>query len=164
MNTATKQHAQQNAGILILGIGNLLLGDEGVGVHLVQQLMQESWPPGVDLLDGGTAGIQLMEAIEVHDHVILIDATMDGLPAGTIREIRPRFAHDFPSAMSTHDIGLKDLVSGLTLLGKRPDILLFVVSIEGIQPMHIGLSPAVEAAMPALKIMVSQKVREMLAE
>ena len=136
---------------LILGIGNLLLGDEGVCVHLVQELMQEEIPEGIHLLDGGTAGIQLMEVMEQHRHVILIDATMDGRPAGTIRKIRPRFSSDFPAAMSTHDLGLKDLVSGLALLGRQPEITLFVVSIEGIQPMYIGLSEPLRSAMPVLK-------------
>ncbi len=139
------------ADTLILGIGNLLLGDEGVGVHLVQELMQEKIPEGVHLMDGGTAGIQLMEAMEQHRHVILIDATMDGLPAGTIRKIQPRFSSDFPAAMSTHDLGLKDLVSGLALLGRKPEITLFVVSIQEVQPMYIGLSEPVRRAMPLLK-------------
>lgn len=161
MNKSKEPSAQQDAGILILGIGNLLLGDEGVGIHLIDAIAQEEIPAGVEVLDGGTAGIQLMEAIEQHRYVILIDATMDGRPAGTIREIHPRFTQDFPAAMSTHDLGLKDLVSGLTLLGKKPDITLFVVSIEHLQPMYIGLSPEVQDAVPLLKRMVLEKAQNL---
>jgi hydrogenase maturation protease len=136
---------------LILGIGNYLMGDEGLGVHLAQQL-QEEVPAGLaDVLDGGTAGFQLMEYIESYPRVILIDATLDGKPAGTIQLIRPKFSSDFPKAMSTHEIGLKDLVESLNLLDRLPDVYLFVVSIETIQPLSIELSPAVSAVFPDLK-------------
>ncbi len=151
---------ETNADILVLGIGNLLMGDEGVGVHFADSLLKESLPPDVEVLDGGTAGIQLMEAIESHRHVLIVDATLDGLPAGTIREIKPRFSSDYPSAMSTHDIGLKDLISGLTLLGRQPEIFLFVVSIDKVQPLEIGLSPEVDAALGDLKAKVFHRIEK----
>lgn len=136
--------------VLILGIGNYLMGDEGLGVHVVNQLKEEE--PGLaDIIDGGTAGFQLMEYLESYPHVILIDATLDGRPAGTIQKIKPRFSKDFPSAMSTHEIGLKDLVEGLLLLGKMPDIHLFVMSIEKIQPLSTLLSTEIEHSLPELK-------------
>ncbi len=159
MNHST---AKTDADILVLGIGNLLLGDEGVGVHTAKEIANRAdLPPRVEVLDGGTAGIQLMEAIENHRHVLIIDATMDGLPAGTIREIKPRFSSDFPSAMSTHDIGLKDVVSALMLLDRAPEFYLFVVSITQIQPMHIGLSPEVSAAMPDLVRRVMARIHQL---
>lgn len=136
--------------VLILGIGNYLMGDEGLGVHVVNQLKEEE--PGLaDIIDGGTAGFQLMEYLESYQHVILIDATLDGKPAGTIQKIKPRFSKDFPSAMSTHEIGLKDLVEGLLLLGKLPDIHLFVMSIEKVQPLSTLLSSEIEDSLPELK-------------
>lgn len=139
---------------LILGIGNLLMGDEGVGVHLIERLRQQSWPLTVDLLDGGTGGFHLLTFFESYPRIILIDATLDQRPAGTIRRIRPRFASDFPKALSTHDIGLKDMLSGLQLLGRFPDIQLLAVSIDTVQPMHIGLSPPIEAILPQLEVEV----------
>ncbi|MBL7852112.1 MAG: hydrogenase maturation protease [Cyclobacteriaceae bacterium] len=137
--------------LLILGIGNYLMGDEGVGVHFAKMMAQEHWPAGVDIVDGGTAGFKLMEEMEDHPFVILVDATLDGRPAGTIRLIEPHFASDFPSAMSTHEIGLKDLMEGLMLLDRMPKVYLFVVSIEMLQPLSIELSPPVNAALPLLK-------------
>jgi hydrogenase maturation protease len=136
--------------VLILGIGNYLMGDEGLGVHVVNQLKEEE-PDLADIIDGGTAGFQLMEYLESYPHVILIDATLDGNPAGTIQKIKPRFSKDFPSAMSTHEIGLKDLVEGLLLLGKMPDIHLFIMSIQKIQPLSTLLSPEIEESLPELK-------------
>jgi len=136
---------------LILGVGNYLMGDEGLGVHLAQQLKNEITPGLADVLDGGTAGFQLMEYIESYPRVILIDATLDDKPAGTIQLIRPRFASDFPKAMSTHEIGLKDLVESLTLLDQLPDVYLFVVSVKTIQPLSVDLSPDVQVVFPELK-------------
>ena len=136
--------------VLIMGIGNYLMGDEGVGVHVAQRLAREVLPEGVDVLDGGTGGFFLMEYFENYPVVILIDATLDDRPTGTIRVIEPRFASDFPRAMSTHDIGLRDLVEGLAILGKLPKIYLFAVSIEMIQSQQIELSPELERVMPEL--------------
>lgn len=133
-----------------MGIGNYLMGDEGVGVHLAQRLAQEVLPEGIDVLDGGTGGFFLMEYFENYPVVILIDATLDDRPVGTIRLIEPRFASDFPRAMSTHDIGLRDLVEGLAILGKLPQIYLFAVSIAQVQPQQIELSPEIEQIMPDL--------------
>jgi hydrogenase maturation protease len=141
---------RNNERILVMGIGNYLMGDEGVGVHLAQELSALSLPLNVDVVDGGTGGFHLLEYFESYERIILIDATLDGKPAGAIRLIKPRFASDFPAAMSTHDIGLKDMVSSLQLMGKQPDIHLFVVSIETIQQQGIELTKEIEAVIPVL--------------
>ncbi|HVZ25872.1 MAG TPA: hydrogenase maturation protease [Sediminibacterium sp.] len=136
--------------LMIMGIGNFLMGDEGVGVHAVQRL-QRSYPDtDILLLDGGTGGFHLLQYFESHDTVILVDATLDEKQPGSIRLLEPRFAKDFPPAMSTHDIGLKDMISALQLMDKLPRICLFTVSIASIQQQGITLTPEVEAALPAL--------------
>ncbi len=135
--------------VLVLGIGNYLMQDEGVGVHLARRL-EEVTPEGTDVLDGGTGGFHLLEYFENYDIVILVDATLDGLPPGTRRWLRPKFASDFPQALSTHDIGLKDLVGALQLLGKMPDIRLLTVSIASVQEQGIELSAELEGCMGAL--------------
>lgn len=148
--------------VLILGIGNYLMGDEGVGVHLVQELEKDIVPEGVDLLDGGTAGLQLMEYLEKYPVVIMVDATLDQFPEGSIRLIEPKFSSDFPKAMSTHEIGLKDLIEGLSLTGKLPKIYLFVVSVKDIANLHVGLSPEVGMAMNELKRRVVDLAEELM--
>jgi hydrogenase maturation protease len=152
---------QQNR-ILILGIGNYLMGDEGLGVHAAVSLQQETLPDCVDVVDGGTGGFHLLEYFETYDNIILIDATLDDNPNGTIRLIQPRFAQDFPKAMSTHDIGLKDMVSALQLMGKMPAIHLFVMSIESLQQQGIELTEEIEAAMPQLMASIKSLVNDML--
>ncbi len=136
--------------ILIMGIGNYLMGDEGVGVHLAETLEAYTLAPHVDVVDGGTGGFHLLEYFEKYKEVILVDATLDNNPVGHIRLIQPRFASDFPKAMSTHDIGLKDMMSSLQLMGKVPRIHLFVVSIESIQQQGIKLTPEIAAILPEL--------------
>lgn len=148
--------------VLVMGIGNYLMGDEGVGVHVAQRLTQEALPEGIDVLDGGTGGFFLMEYFENYPVVILIDATLDDRPTGTISLIEPRFAADFPRAMSTHDIGLRDLVEGLAILGKLPQIYLFAVSIAQVQPQQIELSPEIERMMPDLLEQVKIKATKAL--
>lgn len=136
--------------LLILGIGNYLMGDEGVGVQTALALQKLPIADTIDVVDGGTGGFHLLEFFEVHDKVILIDATLDNNEPGTIRLIHPRFAQDFPRAMSTHDIGLRDMVNALQLMDKMPEIYLFVVSIESIQQQGIELTPAIQKAIPIL--------------
>ncbi len=153
--------------ILIMGIGNYLMGDEGVGVHLAETMEGYTLPPNVDVVDGGTGGFHLLEYFEKYKEVILVDATLDNNRVGHIRLIQPKFASDFPKAMSTHDIGLKDMMSSLQLMGKVPRIHLFVVSIESIQQQSIELTPEIAAIIPELiEQVISQVnlVNEQLAE
>lgn len=131
-----------------MGIGNVLMGDEGVGVHVARRLEEESLPAGVDVLDGGTGGFHLLSEFSSHDPVVLIDATMDGRPAGTVSLTEPRYASDFPPTLTAHDIGLRDLIVSAALLGGLPRMRLITVSIDGMQSMQMTLSPAVSAAVP----------------
>lgn len=153
-----------NSNILILGIGNYLMGDEGVGVHTALRLQEMALPAQIEIVDGGTGGFHLLQYFEDHDTVILIDATLDGNAPGTIRLIEPRFAQDFPRAMSTHDIGLRDMVSALQWMEKMPHIYLFVISIETIQQQGIELTPAIENAMPLLLEKVQEQALQLLEQ
>ena len=136
---------------LVLGIGNLLMGDEGVGVRAIEFLQQEAWPDGVCLLDGGTGGFHLLDYLSSDEPLVMIDATMDGQPAGTVTTLRPKYASDFPRALTAHDIGLRDPVEAAQRTGALPDIDLVTVSSDEITPMHLTLSPAVQAALPAVR-------------
>ena len=146
----------RSAGVLVLGVGNLLMGDEGVGVHVVRQLEQESQASGVRLLDGGTGGINLLLEFDGVRDIILIDATRDGQAAGSVTFLQPRCAGDLPRGLGAHDFGLKDLFAVSALLDQMPTIHLFTISLEEIEPMCLELSPAVAAAVP-------QVVRAVLA-
>lgn len=156
--TAKETTGESEKRILILGIGNLLMGDEGVGVHLVRRLAEEEWPQGVVIEDGGTAGFQLMGFLDDYPIVILIDAALEPDRAGQFRLVQPRFSKDYPKALSTHDIGLKDLLDGMQLLDRMPNVYLFVISISDLQPLKVGLSPETKALLPE----VAKAVRELV--
>ena len=136
--------------ILVLGVGNYLMGDEGVGVHATEALAERGYPDHMELLDGGTGGFLLLSAFEAYSKIIIIDATIDGQPAGTINQIEPKFASDFPSALSVHDLGLKDMIEAVYLMDQVPRMFLFTVAVEELVPMCIDLSPKVSAALPRL--------------
>ena len=143
---------------LVLGVGNYLLGDEGVGVHAARELLEAGVPEGVTVLDGGTGGFHLLSLFQDYDPIILIDATMDGAPAGTVKLLHPKFASDFPRTLSAHDIGLRDLLESAALLGPLPELYLITVSIDQLQSMSLDLTAQVRGAIPT----VLQAVRQFL--
>jgi hydrogenase maturation protease len=133
--------------ILVLGIGNLLMNDEGVGIHVVARLEKEGIT-GADLMDGGTGGFHLLGFIQSYKRIIIIDASLDDHPAGHVRVLQPRYARDFPKQLSAHEIGLKDLIDSAILLGNMPELHLVAISVKDFQDMGMELSAEVEAAIP----------------
>ena len=129
-----------NIKTLILGIGNILLKDEGIGIHAIEYLDIKEFPAGVDLLDGGTGGFHLLELFQQYKQIIIIDATLDQNKPGTVKLIEPKYASDYPKSLSAHDIGLKDLVESSMLLGNSPKVYLIVISISQFQELEIGVS------------------------
>jgi hydrogenase maturation protease len=145
---------------LILGVGNLLMGDEGVGVHTIRMLEREILPKNVHLLDGGTGGFHLISLFTEYDPIIIIDATMDGKASGTVTLTHPKFASDFPRTLSAHDIGLRDLLESAQLLGPLPQLHLITISIPKVQPMTLELSDDVANAMPDAALEVRKLLQD----
>lgn len=146
--------------ILVLGIGNYLMGDEGVGVQLIQKMDTLELPPYIDILDGGTGGFLLLSCIEAYGHIIFVDATMDGKRPGKISLINPKFASDFPSALSVHDVGLKDMIEAVYLMDNRPEIQLLTISIKEMKPMTLELSDEVSASIPQAADLILELAKE----
>ncbi len=150
--------SQQNK-ILVLGIGNILLNDEGVGIHVVAALEKEGYNKA-DLMDGGTGGFHLLGFIQSYTTVVMIDASLDDFPAGHIRIVRPKYAKDFPKQLSAHEVGLKDLLDAAFLLGNMPEIFLVAVSVKDFQDMGMDLTPEVEAAIPEAMRQIKELVEK----
>jgi hydrogenase maturation protease len=144
--------------LLVVGIGNILMGDEGVGVAVVRWLEQRPLPAGVTCLDGGTGGFHLLGVLQQAGHVVLVDATVDGAPVGTVRRLVPRYSTDYPRTLTAHDIGLKDLLDAFYLLGDPPHVTLFAVSIAPLQELRLGLSAALAARVPEIAAQVYTEV------
>jgi hydrogenase maturation protease len=144
--------------VLVLGIGNILMGDEGVGVHVVRRLELASLPDNVRCLDGGTGSFLLLEPMQRAGRIVLIDATVDGNPPGTLRRLRPRFSSDYPATLTAHDIGLKDLLDAAYLLGGALDVTLYTVSIGSVPGVGMELSPAIAERLDDIAGIIFQDV------
>ena len=125
--------------VLILGLGNILLQDEGVGVRVVEQLQRQYRISGmVQVLDGGTASMSLAEHIRNRDHLIVVDAVRTGQAPGTVITLSgdevPAF---FQSRVSPHQMGLADTLAVLDLMGEKPA----EITVIGVEPkdLDVGL-------------------------
>ncbi len=123
--------------VLLLGIGNILLRDEGVGVRVVESLAKRyTLPQEVEVLDGGTSGMDLLYTISGRDVMIVCDAIKADAPPGTVIQIT---GDDVPAFLQTklspHQVGLSDVLATLKLLDELPP----VVSIVGIVPEDLSL-------------------------
>jgi hydrogenase maturation protease len=125
---------------LVLGLGNVILGDEGVGVHVVRALEKQALPDGVECLDGGTGGFILLEPLQNADRIILIDAAADGNPPGTVTRTTPRFSKDYPPTLTAHDIGVKDLLDAFYMQGGTREVVLYAIAIDPRQAISMELS------------------------
>ncbi|MDR2838016.1 MAG: HyaD/HybD family hydrogenase maturation endopeptidase [Azonexus sp.] len=136
---------------VVLGVGNILLSDEGVGVRVVEALASDHWPDNVELIDGGTCGMELLEQLEDLDLLIIVDCVRGGRPPGTPVVLRgaavPVF---FRTKLSPHQVSLSDVLATLELTGKAPRHTVII----GIEPASLALgmelTPTVAARLPEL--------------
>ena len=146
--------------MLILGVGNLLLKDEGVGVQVARELQKRVLPPEVEVCDGGVGGIGLLDYFRGPSRLLLIDAAEMGLKPGAVMRFTPQELKDFGHGVkfSTHDLGLAEVLKLAQALGLCPE----EVEIIGIQPKEISwgeeLSPTVQASLPRVVEMVMKEI------
>jgi hydrogenase maturation protease len=143
---------------LVLGLGNVIMGDEGVGVHVVRALEQHPLPANVECLDGGTGGFVLLGPLQDAGRIILIDAAADGNPPGTVTRTTPKFSRDYPPTLTAHDIGVKDLLDVFYIQGGSPDVVLYAITIDPQQPISMELSPEI---VKAAEVAVSEILAEL---
>jgi len=147
--------------VAVLGVGNLLLGDEGVGVRCVERLERDhTLPGGIACLDGGTSTHELLADLEDLDLLIIVDALESGAAPGSLLRLEgAAIPSAFSNKLSPHQHGINDLLATLKLLGRAPEHVVLL----GVEPQRIGLSmelsPAVAAAMDRL---CAQVVKEVL--
>jgi len=144
---------------LVLGLGNVIMGDEGVGVHVVRALEKLALPEGVECLDGGTGGFILLEPLQQADRIYLIDATADENPIGTVTRTTPRFARDYPPTLTAHDIGVKDLLDAFYMQSGSREVILYAISIDPRQAISLDLSEPCAAAAQVAAFQILQELR-----
>ena len=135
--------------VLVLGVGNILFSDEAIGVRTVEHLQQcASLPGNVELMDGGTLGIRLMDAIMGCDLLIVVDAVL----GGGLRE-----SMSFRDSM--HQTDLVDTLIYCDLAGHRPDAVVIGMEPADYHTMEIGLTPVCQARLPDLAGKVVEELR-----
>jgi len=138
--------------ILILGLGNPLLGDEGIGMRVVEELKGLELPDGVVVVEGGTTGLGLIGLMEGYERVIIVDAADMGHPPGRVVRFTPLEVQlkTAEAPLSLHQIGLEEVLALAEALEVAPAELVII----GIQPSQVevgaGLSPEVERAIPQI--------------
>jgi len=139
--------------ILVLGVGNLLLSDESIGVHVIRELEQEYiFPEGVEVVDGGTAGMELLDYIAGREHMIIIDAVLTGDEPGTVVILKDdEVPALFNNKVSPHQLGLSDLLGALKLTEESPqNIFLVGIIPESVEP-GLEMTETVSRTIPTVK-------------
>ena len=146
------------------GGGNLLLADEGFGIHFIQRLQSEyTFPPNVELLDGGTAGIMLAPFMVTKDVLFVIDVVSLKDTPGSIhlysdQDVRSGNTH---TKMSPHQVGLLEILDLCRLRGHAPDQVEMITVIPGDLSTRIGLSKEVTSAMAPVLDILMEKLHEL---
>ncbi len=149
--------------ILLLGVGNVLLTDEGIGIHALERLQQQyRLPDDVEVIDGGTSGMDLLDSLADRECVVLVDAVKTGAAPGTLVRLAgdalPAF---FRSKISPHQLGLCDLLAMLQLRGEAPRELVLHGMVPQSLETHLGLSPGIEARMPEFVERIAAELRRL---
>lgn len=148
--TAMEERSERR--ILILGVGNSLLGDEGIGIHAVRELAKRALPPHVDVVDGDTAGLGLLDTMMGYERVVIVDAVDAGEGPGAIFRFAPDEAtfHSDALPLSLHQTDVLKVLKLGTYLGRAlPPVIIY-----GVQPEAMGwnteLSSELKASLPRL--------------
>lgn len=135
----------------VLGVGNVLMGDDGLGVHAIWALQRRVLPKGVELIDGGTQGLALMDLVRGVRRLVVIDCIRAGQEPGTLYriELDELSRAEAPRCASLHQAGVRELLDLLGLVGEVPK-----TTLVGMEPLCLGmgqtLSEPVEARLSVL--------------
>ncbi len=154
---------QRPTRLLVLGLGNALCSDDGLGVAAVAELARRyERPDGALVLDGGTLGLSLLPRLEDAEDALLVDAIRDDAPPGTLvrlsgTEVRPAVE----ARLSVHQVGVADLIATAELRGRLPRRLVLVGLVPATLDLGVGLSPALACRLPALVEAVAAEASRM---
>jgi hydrogenase maturation protease len=134
--------------VLVLGVGNPLMRDDGIGPRVIELLMSDyEFADCVDVLDAGTMSFSILNLISQADRLIVVDAVRDtGYPAGTVMRLTPEQIAPNQIRHSMHDVALVDVLQAVELMGSAPAAVAIGVQIEAIEEAVMELSPPVESA------------------
>lgn len=136
--------------VLILGIGNILQKDDGVGVHVVNEISAavNDLPGDVEVFDGGTFGYDLLPVMSGRKKIVIVDALKIDDEPGSIYRFPADNLVDCNNKFSLHDIGVKKLIDMLKLMGENPEIEVIGIVPEDINSLDVGISDSVKKSIP----------------
>jgi hydrogenase maturation protease len=152
MKSSRSRRSEDNVNVLVLGIGNVLMMDDSVGVRVIEEIEKKyCFPEGVELLDGGTSGIELLSYIADRDHLIIVDALKSGFDPGTVVKVEGKdVPARFMTRISPHQLGLSDVLAAATISDQLPkSMVLFGVEPKTVE-LGLGLSDEVRASFDKL--------------
>ena len=146
--------------VMVLGVGNILLKDEGVGPKTIDRLRAEySFPENVELVDGGTAGLDLLPVVEVFDLIIIVDTVKAGAEPGAIFRFTPDDIEvKVPYKTSLHQIGMVEVFAIAEALGKKMKGIIIGIQPEDMSAWGLDLTPTIEAKIPELMGLVLKEL------
>jgi hydrogenase maturation protease len=150
--------------LLVLGVGNILLSDDGVGVRAVEALLQEQWPENVTFLDGGTFTQDIYYLFKDYDRLLVLDVIHAGHPPGTVYTLsEDDLIQNEKQRLSIHDVDLIDSLKMAELAGYRPEVMRIV----GMEPADIttwsmDLTSDIQNAFPHFLDTARKEIRAML--
>lgn len=157
MSTTNKQR------ILVIGMGNVLMQDEGVGVRAVEELeIRFHIPDGVTVMDGGTTGMELFEPMRNCDCLVVADAVNANAPPGSlVRIANEEIRAFFQTKISNHQLGLSDLLALLTLKGEAPRHIVIIGMVPHSLENKLGLTEAATAGLDGMVEMLLAELRQL---
>ncbi len=145
--------------ILILGVGNYILGDDGFGIHVINYLNSINFPENVEVVDGGTKGIELLHYFENKNSIIIVDAiNLDKEPGDIIEFSKDDIKKYFNIKFSAHELGVADLLMDAELMGILPENLIVI----GCQPEKIELTTELSENLKKKIPIVADRILELI--
>jgi hydrogenase maturation protease len=146
--------------ILVLGVGNILLHDEGLGVRAIEELERAyAFAPEVELVDGGTCGLELLDNLKGRDLLVIIDAMKNGGPPGSVYRLADgEVPAHFNTRITPHQLGISDLLATLGLMDSLPGRLVLFGVEPGDLSTGLGLSESVEQALARVVVAVAAEL------
>lgn len=157
---------KQEKRITVLGLGNILMADEGFGVHFVKWLEgRHTFPETVEIIDGGTLAYFLLDIMDRSSTMIIIDVIkLSDAPGSIYRFTQAEFATYMPPPTSAHEVTLSDVLCKAEMIGELPEIVFLCIVPLAYQDMGLELTPELKARFPEMERLVLAELRNLGVE
>jgi len=150
--------------VTVLGVGNPIMGDDGVGLELLAAVRATCPGPRVEFVDGGTGGLELLPVVQDAQRLLVLDAVAGATPGQVVELAGDQIPRLLSAKLSPHQVGLLDVFAAARLLGREPATVAVVGIVPEAVDLRLGLTPAVAAALPQAAALARAVVARWLDE